>query len=294
LKALGAQAEFVPPAATGGAAQLLGPSLSEWENSFDAGWRQRVQDAWKRIHEQTQAKRARIAELRSKGEPADLDETGALELANLEEEVGAGSDAALTLRRTLVERYPDSMPIRFALARQLLERGDAAGVAPMESVLEQTPEAVLAGAQLLWNFYVRQNDPARAGHWQQKYLQQAAVLQAAREERGKLLLSDSVVGHQLSAEQLGALTTQLKGIPDLTRVYLVRKVTRHFPETPMYVLGFKSGRWWQMHDANNTHALTRRIHQEVQFPGDALIVNLEGANQRFASKLRHVGGSRIL
>jgi len=40
--------------------------------------------------------------------------------------------------------------------------------------------------------------------------------------------------------------------------------------------------------------LTHRIRQEVQFPGDALIVNIEGLNQRFANKLRRVKGSRIL
>lgn len=294
LKALGVQAEFAPPLAAEGAGKLLGPSLSQWENSFDTGWRERVQETWKKIHEQTQVRRTRIAELRAKGEPAELDEAAALEFANLEEEVGAGSDAALALRRTLVEKHPESLPIRFAFARQLLQRGDAAGVGPMESVLERTPEAVLRGAQLLWNFHLRRNETARASYWQQKCLEQASVLQAAREERGKLLPSDAVVGHQLTADALCALTAQLKAIPDLTRAYLVRKVTRHFPETPMYVLGFKSGRWWQMYDAANAHALTHRIRQEVQFPGDALIVNIEGLNQRFANKLRRVKGSRIL
>ena len=294
LKALGVRAEFAPPPAAGGAEMLLGPSLPQWENSFDAGWRAHVQDTWKKIHEQAQAGRARIVELRAKGDPADLDEASALEFANLEEEVGAGADAALALRRILVDKYPDSLPLRFVFARQLLQRGDAAGVAPMESVLERTPEAVLPGAQLLWNFYLRQNDTARASHWQQKFMQRATVLQAAREERGKLLLSDSVVAHQLTAEEVSALTVRLKTIPDLTRVYLVRKLTRHFPQVPMYVLGFKSARWWQMHDAANAHALTHRIRQEVQVPGDTLIVSIQGSNSRFADKLRHVKGSRIL
>ena len=294
LKALGVAAEFAPPPPGGGAERLLAPHLSQWENSFDENWRQRVLVTWKQIHEQAQTRRARILELRSKADRAELDETGALELANLEEEVGAGPEAALGLRRALVEQHPDSLPIRFALARQLLQRGDAAGVGPMESVLERTPEALLPGAQLLWNFYQRQSDTARARHWQQKYLEQVAILQGAREERGKWLRSDTLVAHQLSRDELSDLTAQLRAIPDLTRAYLARKVTRHFPERPMYVLGFKSGRWWQLYDAARGHALTHRIRQEVRFPGDALIVNIEGANARFAGKLRHVKGSRIL
>lgn len=294
LKALGTQAEFAPPPATEGAEKLLGPSLAEWENSLDAGWRERVQNTWKAIHEKAQAARARMVELRSKGDPAELDETVALEFAELEEEVGAGPAAALALRRTLVDKHPESLPIRFAFARQLLLLGDTAGVGPMESVLELAPEAVLPGAQLLWGFYLRQNENARASYWQQKYLERATVLQAAREERGKLLLSDSLVGHQLAADALSALTAQLKSVPDLRRAYLVRKLTRHSPETPVYVLGFKSGRWWRPYDAATGHALTQRISQEVRFPGNALIVNIEGSNRRFANKLRRVQGSRIL
>jgi len=294
LKALGVPAEFAPPPAGGGAEMLLGPSLQEWQDSFDTGWRERVQDTWKKIHEQTQAGRARIDELRSKGDPAELDEAAALEFSNLEEEVGAGSAAALALRRTLVEKHPGSLPIRFALARQLLLRGDAEGVGPMESVLERTQEAVLPGAQLLRNFYLRRNETARASYWQQKYLEQAAALQAAREERGKLLLSDQVVGHQLPSDALSALTAQLKAIPDLTRAYLVRKSTRYLPETPMYVLGFKITRWWQIYNSASSHASTQRIRQEVKFPGNTLIVNVEGRNRRFAGKLRGVPGSRIL
>jgi len=108
------------------------------------------------------------------------------------------------------------------------------------------------------------------------------------------MAADTIVAHQLHPEELSALMAQLKAIGDLTRAYLVRKVTRHFRETPMYVLGFKSGRWWGLHDAANAHALTQRIRQEVRFPGDTLIINIEGSNSRVAAKLREVTGSRIL
>jgi hypothetical protein len=153
---------------------------------------------------------------------------------------------------------------------------------------------VLPGAQLLRNFYLSRNETARASYWQQKYLERAGVLQAAKEERGKLLLSDQLGGHQLPADALEALTAQLRVIPELTRAYLVRKAVRHLPESPVYVLGFKVTRWWQIRNAADSHAVTQRIRQEVEFPGSALIVNIEGSNRRFAKKIRRVRGSRIL
>jgi hypothetical protein len=164
----------------------------------------------------------------------------------------------------------------------------------MESVVAQEPEAVLAGTQLLWIFYLKHNDAERAGHWQKKYFEQLAILQGAHQERSKLLISDAVTEHGLKPAEVSALAQQLRAIPDLARAYLVRKVTRYFPEKPLYVLGFTSGRWWQMHDSANTHALTQRISQEVTFPGETLIINLEGSNVRFAAKLRGVRDSRIL
>jgi len=38
----------------------------------------------------------------------------------------------------------------------------------------------------------------------------------------------------------------------------------------------------------------RRIQQGVQFPGEALIINVEGANYRFGRKFRRIRGARIL
>ena len=41
-------------------------------------------------------------------------------------------------------------------------------------------------------------------------------------------------------------------------------------------------------------AILRRMSQEVRFPGETIIVSLEGSNQGFAKKIRRVKGSRIV
>jgi Zn-dependent protease with chaperone function len=294
LKAIGAQAEFAPPAPGSGAEALLGPERSQWESSFDERWRERVAESWKKIHERTQSSRTRLAELRSKAAESELDEAGALELSNLEEEVGEGPVAALAMRRTLAEKYPDSMPIRFALARRLLMNNESEGVLLMESVVGATPDAVMAGAQILRDFYARQNDLQRARQWHERYAERTNVQQAAQRERSTWLLSESIAAHQLPAEELAKLVTQLQAIPDVRRAYLIRKVTRHFPERPMYVLGIASTKWWRLYDRAQAHALVQRIKQEVRFPGETLIVSIEGNNYKFARKMRRVKRSRII
>ena len=69
----------------------------------------------------------------------------ALELADLEEDVGEGPVASLRMRRALVAKYPSPRSARFSLARQLLRSGDADGVPLMEALIEKETHAFLAG-----------------------------------------------------------------------------------------------------------------------------------------------------
>ena len=98
-------------------------------------------------------------------------EAQALELAALEEDVGAGPAAALSLRRALLDKYPHSVPVRFTLARQLLQAGDSAGVATMEALIEKEAATLMAGAELLRDYYWRRNQLQVARQWQRRILE---------------------------------------------------------------------------------------------------------------------------
>jgi hypothetical protein len=171
LQAMSAQAEFVPPLAGDSAERLLGMDRARLERVFDAQWREKVAESWKQVHETTCVNRQRLAELRSQ---AELNETLAVELADLEEDVGAGPAVALGMRRALLDRYPQSLPVRFSLARQLLRAGDSAGVATMEAIIEKQPDVFFQGAELLRDYYWRRNQPQVARQWQRRILERRA------------------------------------------------------------------------------------------------------------------------
>jgi Zn-dependent protease with chaperone function len=294
LSAIGAQAQFAPPSPGESADILLGGQRARWESALDEQWRAQIAASWKRAYDTAQAGRARIGELRSRASQGELNEHEALELASLEESVGAGAAAALAMRRALAQRFPGSLPARFALAHQLLQADDAEGIAPMESVIAASAEARVPGAQLLRDFYRRRNSPDLAQLWEEKRQASAAAWEAARRERQQLRSSDTLAGHRLAAAELARVVQQLESIPGITRAYLVRKLTEHLPERPMLVLGFKCTRWWMLRNRATAHALLHRIRQEVRFPGDALIVDLEGTRSRLAARVRRVKGSRVL
>src|SRR5207302_1627711 len=130
--------------------------------AFDSRWREGVAASWKRVYEQTQGRRARLAALRAKCAPACLTVNEALELADLEEELGEGPARALTLRRELLAREPGSVPARFVLARQLLQQGDRDGVALMEAAMQGEADAVLPGCELLRDYWWGAGERERA------------------------------------------------------------------------------------------------------------------------------------
>jgi hypothetical protein len=177
---MGAAAEFAPPLAGDSAERLLGAARARLESSFDAQWRERVAESWKQVHDNTRNQRLRLSELRSRAAQTGLDEQKALELADLEEDVGEGPVASLRMHRALVAKYPESRPARFSLARQLLRASDADGVAPMEAIIESEPSAFTAGAELLRDYYWRRNERELALHWQRRFAERAGEVHAAQ------------------------------------------------------------------------------------------------------------------
>src|SRR5207302_261827 len=123
---------------------------------------------------------------RAKCAPASLAANEALELADLEEELGEGPARALTLRRELLAREPDSVPARFVLARQLLQQGDRDGVALMEAAMQGEADAVLPGCGLLRDYWWGAGQRELAQHWHERATQRARELEEGKRERESL------------------------------------------------------------------------------------------------------------
>ncbi len=294
LQAIGCEAEFAPPTDAAGAGCLLGSALARLEKHFDEQWRERVAASWAQFHEETARSRARLAELRSEEMPAEPSEDLLLELADLEQRVGSGAQTALALRRSAVERFSGSAIARFLLARQLLEAGEEEGVGLMQSALSADESLAEAGSVALRDFHWRRGDRRTANEWHDRYVEHAARRSEAQREREEILTSDTFVHHGVEEQPLRRLVEGLGAIPAVRRAYLVRKVTRHHADVPMYVLGFSCSRFLERHDRQRAAATLDEIRNKLEFPGETLILCVDGPNKTFASTFRSVGGSRIV
>lgn len=293
LRKIGAKLEFAPPAAEESAERLLGPALVGLQASFDARWREQINESWQQFYAKTQQHRARLADFRSSAVVAPLEEVPALEMADLEESIGNGPDAALTLRQAAMARYPDSYLARFAVARQLLQRGDENGVSMMQDVVVNYSPFVLEGAESLRDYFSGRGELEKAGRWQRRYEQRLRKVQAARVERSQWLVSDDLESHGLDAGIVARLVRQFNNTPELRRVYLVRKRLEHFPEEPLYLLGFSCSGVFEWRSRGRIAEAMSRLRQ-IEFPGETLLVSVEGDNRQFVKKLKRVPDSQIL
>ncbi|MEZ5498411.1 MAG: M48 family metalloprotease [Steroidobacteraceae bacterium] len=293
LRAIGAPAEFAPPGPGAGADRLLSAAMPRLEAQFDQEWRERIAESWQRFHDDTRKARERLAELRPQaGQDLPIDQM--LELADLEERVGDGESRALALRQAAVERHPDSIDARFVLARQQLQAQDAAGITPLEQICAGHLAYGAAAAEVLRDYYWQRGESNKAHAWHDRHVELAASLNAARRERDVLLTSDSYLPHGLDEATVARLVAQLAGLAHLRRVYLVRKQTRYFVEHPFYVLGFSCSRWPGFVDEGKVAETQHNIREQLEFPGETMIVSTDRPNREWARLLRRVSGARIL
>jgi Zn-dependent protease with chaperone function len=284
-----------PPAPGEGADRLLGPALSVITQEFDDGWKARIMPSWAERHRSVQQGRARLAQLDALAADGDLAIEPAYERARLTDAIGRDADAALQQLRVLAERAPDQAGVLFALATRLLARDDDAGRNLIDRAMALDQAAIAPGCEAMRDYCARigRHDEARA--WHQRLVERAALDQAAEKERNTLRVSDTFEPHGLAPQVLAALDAQLRAVqPQIRRAWLAKKRVRQMIDRPCYVLGFAVTSPLRLHNGKRAAQALAAIREAVQFPGEMLILNVEGDNYRFGRKLRRVKTARII
>jgi Zn-dependent protease with chaperone function len=294
LAAIGAGAEIVIPQPGRAAAQLLGPSLERFQSRFDQQWRAAIGESWRKYHEDIQSKRQALTALRSEEAAEPLAEPRALELADLEETVGEGADSALALRRALMQRFPDSARVKYALSRQMLLADEADGVALMEEAIGQDADALVEGGALLRDYFWRRGEKTLGDRWHARSAERLAILRGAQAERARVTTTDAWVPHGLEAATRQRLCERLREIPTVRRVYLVRKQLKYLPEHPLYIAAFSVTPWYRSRDFAASQAVMQELRDRVDWPGHTLILNVEIQPRAIRAKLRRVSQARIV
>ncbi|HEY0681319.1 MAG TPA: M48 family metalloprotease [Steroidobacter sp.] len=291
LRALQAQPKLPAPIKTSAADALLGPLAEALAFEFDTQWRQSVTAWWQGRHQYANASRTKLAALASAESELSVDD--AFSRAELTEELGDEASAREQLE-TLAKRAPDHAPTQFALGRIRLANDDESGIELLRTAMRLDTGAEQSACMLIVEYLQRhgRNEEARQHI---DHLRNAGERDhAARKERGELRVTDKLSPHGLDAQQVEALVRQLQPFGELRRVYLARKQTIHYQEHPLYILAFeRRARWWKFESSGALQAITHRLSQEVAYPGETLIISLDGDNKAFRKKFRAVADAEL-
>ena len=270
---------------------LLGSLAERLTADFDARWRESVSAWWQGRHQYALASKSKLAELANADEELCIED--AFNRAELTEELGDEAGARQQLE-TLAKRAPEHAATQFALGRMRLNDDDESGIALLKNAMRLDPGAEQASCRLIVEYLQRhgRNEEARSHI---DLLHDAGTRdQAASKERGELRIADKLLPHGLAEKQVADLTIQLQAVPELRRVYLVRKQTVHYQDVPMYVLAFERRmRFWKLERSGAMQALADRLSREISCPGETIIIGLDGDNRVFRRKFRAVAGAQL-
>lgn len=290
LRALRSSASVPAPIKISAAEALLGPVGDQLASEFDAQWRQGVMAWWQGRHQYAIASRTKLAALLSSTEELSIDE--AFNRAELTEELGDETGAREQLE-ALALRAPEHAGTQFALGRLRLANDDESGITLLNHAMRLDPGSEQAACMLIVEYLQRhgRNEEARAHI---DHLHDAGARdQAASKERGEVRPADKLLPHGLDARQIDDLTRQLQSFPDLRRAYLARKQTVHYQDIPLYILAFeRRTRFWLQRDSA-MQTLAERLGREVTYPGETIIICIDGENKVFRKKFRAVTGAEI-
>jgi Zn-dependent protease with chaperone function len=294
LKAIEGQPALSPPAPGQAADRLLGSALAPITEGFDQRWRESIQPSWEERHQEVREGRRRLAELDQASTSAELPLAEAYERARLAESIGDDAEGALEQFRMLQARAPDDPTIAYSLGARLLERDDGAGVALVERAMALDEDAIVAGSNALRDYHWRQGREEEAREWHKRAVVRAELEEGARKDREEVRLRDKFDRHALPAEALAAVQAALRAVPGLRKAYLARKRVKHLSERTCFVLGFTVALPFWLHSKKRAAEVQQAILQTVRFPGETLVINVEGENYRFGRKFRWMRGSRIV
>jgi hypothetical protein len=175
-----------------------------------------------------------------------------------------------------------------------LDSDDDAGIELLERASELDPALAQACAFHVVEYLRRHGRNADARSHMDELAQAAERDERARRERAQVRTSDKLLPHELPPEAVQALVEQLRTFPEVRYAWLVRKQTQYYPDVPLYVLGVcRKSYWWKLESSGAQKRLAQALATNVQYPGETLIICLDGENKHFRSRFKKVPGAKI-
>ncbi|HYG10898.1 MAG TPA: M48 family metalloprotease [Pyrinomonadaceae bacterium] len=260
---------------------------------FDRAWQEGVAEQWGERHSYVLRSRQTLAALEEKARSGTLLLDEAWTRASLAAELKTPEEAIPLLRDVLSLRA-DHPAANFLLGQMLLQQNDAAGVAHLEQAAARDPDMLIPACQVLFAYFTAAGQPQEAERYRERAQKFFAKLDEAQPERAMISSPGELIPHEATPEEVERLREQLSPFPQIKAAYLAQKKLEKFPEKPLYVVGIvTNSHWYQLNRAASNRQLIDEIVSQVAFPGESLVVILEGDYKKMLKGFRKLEGAQI-
>ena len=256
-------------------------------------WKERVRPMWLERHAFVNTAAQGLVELEEKAKSGWLTVEERWDRARFIAGT-KGSQEAIPALRDVLEINPEHAAANYSLGDALLQLGDESGIKHLELAMEKDLSAVPQACSLIYNFLVARDRQQEAQKYEQGIKDYYAELERAQQERAHITTKDEFVPHDLPLEAVTALRQQLASYPHLKKAFLVRKVVKHFTDTPQYILGvIPNFPWYRYKPGNAEKELVKKLAQEVTYAGYTYVMSLENENKGFKRKFKKVKDAEV-
>lgn len=259
-----------------------------------AEWTKSLAEFWEANHELWRLGNTRCEELRSRSTRSAGEE---FELARLVEERESAS-AALAHYDAAARLDPGHRASAFHAARIRLESGDLTASDAILAVAALDPDFATRAHAAIARCLEKLGRSDDAREWERRSDEEAAEDRRAVAEREATTLADDLAPHDLDSDTRSTVTKALREIPDLREVFIARKVLRHRPHRPYFVVGLTSARvsarWFMIgREAESRRLVDAALEALADSGFKAHVFGLDAQPARLRKRLQRVAGSRF-
>lgn len=273
---------------------LLAPRTAELLRAASTQWREETSAMWADRHAHITKSKRRLEELATKAAAGPLTANEGWERVLITEEL-AGLGPAADLARQLLASDPSLNGARFVVARSLLAQGDEGGLTELETIIRTEPSAASNVAGIAFNFLWTRGRRADAEQWRRRAEQGNEEDGRAEKERQIVPPKVPLAPHELSAEEIERIREGLRQVPKLRAAYIARRVVKHQPERPCYVVAVTPDvPWWRPLGTTQIRELVDATVHAVVWPGDTRVVTTTHELKGLPKRFRKIPGTVLL
>ena len=297
LRAIGVttveSSRVAPPTATA-ADVYLDPGLADLLSSFDEDWRSWVEELWSERHDEAQQLRQELVALEAGGDPSpDVERRRAVLVARLD-----GAAASRRHFERLLRVAPNDPVAHYWVGRALLEAGEERGLDSLAQAVELDVHGTADAAEAAVAFLVDRGRLDEVDGWRARADEYAQRVARAGEERARLIPTDEVEPHGLSAELVELIRAELAAMRTVRCAYLARKRCAEFnDDEPLWVVGVRLRlRGFKLQRQPHLDKLIRDVAERLEpFLGESFwVVVVEGVYAPLEAALEAIPDSRLV